>query len=169
MNINEFAALKRFVGSKEQQADADSKCPDDTDLPFFNSNCKLFEIDQCGNSKVFLVYHVRIDLDTEPSIWLYHETNTSSGWHKLADNFTKYFRMMLVHIGLPLWQICAAELSLPMWVEQAYYLVGPHLLPNTVKPSETISGTLWKDGPLNTIDPGIFKNRDTKQKNLRKK
>lgn len=165
MNINEFGELKRFIGTKEQQNDADSMCNDDIDLPTFGATCKLFEIDECDNCKIYLVYFIRPDFDTEPSLWLFNN-KIKPGWYKLADNFTKYFRMMLVHIGLPFWQLCVTELSLPTWVEQVYYLVGPHLLPDTVKIDETIS---WKNGPLNTIDSGIFKSRDNKQKNSRKK
>lgn len=168
MTINEFAALKRFSGSKEQQTEAETKIQDESDQPSLGTRCKLFEIDQCGLGKVFLVYHIRPDLDAEPSIWLYQDDNGGT-WYHLADNFTKYFRMMLAHLGLPLWQNCAAGLELPTWVEQTYYLVGPHLLSTTVKPTDTISTTLWKDGPSNTIDSAIFKSRETKQRNSRKK
>ncbi|XP_057326167.1 tubulin polyglutamylase complex subunit 2 [Microplitis mediator] len=169
MTINEFAALKRFIGSKEQQAEAESKSQDETDIPSLGGRCKLFEIDQCGVSKIFLVYHIRPDWDAEPGIWLFQDDNAAGNWYHLSDSFIKYFRMMLVHLGLPLWQYCAAGLDLPTWVEQTYYLVGPHLLPTTGKPTETISATMWKDGPLNTIDPAIFKSRDNKQRNSRKK
>ncbi|XP_034945674.1 tubulin polyglutamylase complex subunit 2 [Chelonus insularis] len=168
MMINEFAALKKFVGNKDQQAEAESKSHDDINVPSLGARCKLFEIDQCGTSKVLLVYNIRPDLDSEPSIWLFHEDNVGK-WYHLSDSFTKYFRMMLVHLGLPLWQHCAVGLDLPTWVEQTYYLVGPHLLPTAVKSPETVSTTLWKDVPYNTIDSIIFKSRDSKQRNSRKK
>ncbi|KAK0092151.1 hypothetical protein PV326_002080 [Microctonus aethiopoides] len=168
MMVNEFALLKKFVGSKEQQTEAESKLQDESDIPSLGGRCKLFEIDQCGVGKVFLVYHVRPELDIEPSIWLFDEDNDGV-WYHLADNFTKYFRMMLVHLGLPLWQYCAVGIDLPTWVEQIYYLVGPHLLSRTVKPTESISSSLWKDGPPNIIDTSIFKSRDNKQRNSRKK
>ncbi|XP_015126950.1 tubulin polyglutamylase complex subunit 2 [Diachasma alloeum] len=169
MVINEFAALKRFVGTKEQQADAENKTQDESsDIPSQGPRCKLFEIDQCGTSKIFLVYHVRPEVDNEPGIWLYYEENGGT-WYQLSKSFTKYFRMMLVHQGLPMWQYCALGLPLTTWVEQTYYLVGPHLLPTAVKPRESLSLNLWKDGPSNTIDPAIFKSRDNKQKNSRKK
>lgn len=77
--------------------------------------------------------------------------------------------MMLVHLGLPLWQCCVAGLSLPAWIQQVYFLIGPHLLPSTVEPMETISTSMWNNGPTNIIDPAIFKGREGKQKSSKKK
>lgn len=178
MSIGEFASVKRFVGSKENQAEAESRLqqsqPDrheKTEVPSVGSRWKLFEIDQCANGRIFLTYQVRPELDVEPAIWLFLEEDgdTSGNWYHLADNFTKYLRMMLVHLGLPLWQFCVVGIPLPTWIEQVYYLVGPHLLPAMGKPTETVSGSIWKDGPLNTIDTAIFKGRESKQRNSRKK
>ncbi|XP_012287821.1 tubulin polyglutamylase complex subunit 2 [Orussus abietinus] len=162
--IGTLSALKRFLGSKEQQAEADANLQDDPQVPSFSTRCKLFEIGQCSSSKVFLTY-VRPDI--EPGVWLYRQK--TDRWYQLADSFTKYFRMMLVHLGLSLWQYCAVGLPLPTWIEQIYFLVGPHLLPETVKPTKTVSTSLWVDGPLNTIDSSIFKGRENKAKNLKKK
>ncbi|KAH0564654.1 tubulin polyglutamylase complex subunit 2 [Cotesia glomerata] len=180
MTINEFAGLKRFIGSKEQQqqTEIESKSQDESEMiPSLGGRCKLFEIDQCGGiAKIFLVYHIRPDWDGEPGIWLYNDDNASGNWYHLSDTFIKYFRMMLVHLGLPLWQYCVAGLDLPTWVQQTYYLVGPHLLSTGEEreergkqTTETISTTIFKDAPYNTIDPSIFKTRDNKQRNSRKK
>ena len=187
MSICEFGSLKRFVGTKEHQAAAEAETrscqqqtpntpdtPDTPDTPetpsLLDSRSKLFEIEQCGSGKVLFTYRVKPELDTEPAIWLYLEDPNGIGnWYHLADSFTKYFRIMLVYLGLPLWQYCAVGISLPTWVEQIYYLVAPHLLSTTVKPLESISASLWKDGPTNIIDPTIFKVRENKQRNSRKK
>ena len=161
MEVFNLASLKRFVGSKEQQAAAELRHHEGPQVPSFDPRCKLFEIAQCGESKVILA-------DQEgPGIWLYHPGK--SQWHYLADSFTKYFRMMLVHLGLPLWQYCVTGIPLPTWVEQVFFLVGPHLLPKTAKPKESVSMTLWNEGPTNTIDPTIFKSRDKQQRSLKKK
>lgn len=131
---------------------------------------KLFEIARCfptsSDGKVYLVYTSTAE-QTAPEIWLHRET--ADRWYHLADDFTRYFRMMLVHLGLPVWQCCAVGVPLPTWVEQVYFLVGPHLLPNIIEPTETISSSLWNNGPTNLLDPNIFKGKETKQRNPRKK
>ncbi|XP_076675050.1 tubulin polyglutamylase complex subunit 2 [Andrena cerasifolii] len=133
-------------------------------------DCKMFEIAQCfpesGKAKVYLVYRAKQEQES-PSIWLHREE--TDRWCHLADSFTVYFRMMLVHLGLPLWQCCVSGLPLPTWVEQVYFLVGPHLLPTTAEPAETISTAMWNNGPINVIDPAVFKMKEGKQKVPRKK
>ncbi|XP_076160949.1 tubulin polyglutamylase complex subunit 2 [Ptiloglossa arizonensis] len=132
--------------------------------------CKMFEIARCfpesGKAKVYLVYRGKPEQESSTSIWLHREE--ADRWYHMADSFTVYFRMMLVHLGLPLWQSCVAGVSLPTWVEQVYFLVGPHLLPSTVEPVETVSTSMWNNGPTNVIDPAIFKGKE-KQKISRKK
>ncbi|XP_024942837.1 tubulin polyglutamylase complex subunit 2 isoform X2 [Cephus cinctus] len=94
LEIGTLSELKRFVGSKEQQADAEAKIQENPQIPSLSPRCKLFEVGQCAGSKVFLSY-IRPDL--EPGVWLYQEdTNT---WYHLADSFTKYFRMMTTPIA----------------------------------------------------------------------
>ncbi|XP_046821269.1 tubulin polyglutamylase complex subunit 2 [Vespa crabro] len=131
---------------------------------------KLFEIARCfptsSDAKIYLVYTNKAE-QTSPEIWLHQET--ADRWYHLADDFTRYFRMMLVHLGLPVWQCCVVGLPLPTWVEQVYFLVGPHLLPNIIEPTETISSSLWNNGPTNLLDPNIFKGKESKQRNPRKK
>lgn len=164
MEVASLGELKRFVGTKEQQTEAEARLQENVDLPSLSPRCKLFELGQCGTNKVYLAY---TSSDAEPRIWLHHEE--TSRWHHLADSFTKYFRMLLVHLGLPLWQYCAVGLPIPTWVEQVYLLVGPYLLPTTVTPSQTLSTTLWNEGPANAIDPAIFKSKENKQRNIRRK
>lgn len=174
MEIGGLSSLKRYVG-KDRQAGPSTQDssgiqaePQDTMFSGDSRDCKLFEIGQCfpgpENGRVYLAYRSKQEQDS-PNIWLHR----GSGWYHLADNFTTYFRMMLVHLGLPLWQCCVAGLPLPTWVEQAYFLIGPHLLPSTVEPIESVSASLWNNGPVNVLDPTIFKAKDSKQRNGRKK
>lgn len=188
MEIGALSSLKRYVGKDRQTglsaqtedaaAAAAVICESDAGadvLPFAlgdSRDCKLFEIGQCfpqgagGNGGgVYLAYRPKREQESGPGVWL----SRNGGWHHLADSFTAYFRMMLAHLGLPLWQCCAAGLPLPTWVEQAYFLVGPHLLPSTVEPGETVSASLWNNGPINVLDPDVFKVKDGRQKNTRKK
>lgn len=48
------------------------------------------------------------------SIWLATREGT---WGWLADSITHYFRMALVHLGLPGWQAAFANLPLIPWAE----------------------------------------------------
>lgn len=50
----------------------------------------------------------------EPSIWL---LDRAFDWHPLARDFGQYFRMMLVHQGLPQWQFLFTKLGLTPWAE----------------------------------------------------
>lgn len=185
MEIGSLSSLKRYVGKDRQtgpstqdssgaQAEDATTEPEEggTDVLFTGDSrdCKLFEIGQCfpgtSNGKVYLVYRSKQEQDSL-SIWLHR----NGSWYQLANDFTTYFRMMLAHLGLPLWQCCVVGLPLPTWVEQAYFLVGPHLLPSTVELGETdsVSTSLWNNGPINVLDPTIFKAKDGKQRNARKK
>lgn len=162
MEINNLSCLRRFIVNKEEQSGTEQV----SQVPLLNIRCKLFEIGQGDSCKVLMAYHVRVD-QSEPEFWLYRED--ADDWHRLTDNFTKYFRMMLVHLGLPMWQKCIAGVQLPTWVEQVYYLIGPHLLSNSNQPIQTVSTTMWHEGPTNTIDPAIFRVRENKQKSLKNK
>ena len=46
----------------------------------------------------------------EPQVWF---LDKAFEWHFLAANFPTYFRMMLVHLGLPLWQMRFTSMGLP--------------------------------------------------------
>lgn len=180
MEIGGLSSLKRYIGKDRQAGSStqdspgiqtesiDAESQDGANAYSDLRDCKLFEIGQClpgtENGNVYLTYRSRQESDS-PGVWLHRD----GGWYHLADNFTAYFRMMLAHLGLPLWQCCVAGLPLPTWVEQAYFLVGPHLLPSTAELTETVSTSLWNNGPINILDPAIFKTKDGKQRNARKK
>jgi hypothetical protein len=54
----------------------------------------------------------------DPKIWL---LDRSFEWHFLADDFTQYFRMMLVHQGLPQWQFKFTPMGLTPWAEVTFH------------------------------------------------
>lgn len=47
-------------------------------------------------------------------MWL---ATREGAWGWLADSFTHYFRMALVHLGLPGWQAAFANMPLIPWAE----------------------------------------------------
>lgn len=63
-------------------------------------------------SKVCLIYP---NVTSRPTIWLADDVLC---WHFMAGSFKEYFRMALVHIGLPYWQYCFTPQGVPAWVEQ---------------------------------------------------
>ena len=44
-----------------------------------------------------------------PKIWL---LDRALRWHFLASTFSQYFRMMLMHLGLPQWQYAYTDIGL---------------------------------------------------------
>ncbi|KAJ1526025.1 hypothetical protein ONE63_009195 [Megalurothrips usitatus] len=186
MKVNAITELRRLAGVKSL-GDADGPTLLDVEIcsqvgstatpaaaaaagtmaerPNFGVKCKIFELDSCmGVAKVCLVY-----LDKgleprrpEPRIWL---LDRCFEWHFLAPDFTTYFRMMLVHQGLPLWQFRGTPMGLTPWAEQMFTLVAPHLLLNQPDTAvHTLHTAEWGDAPYNHLDPTIFKTRSKVKK-----
>lgn len=98
----------------------------DRNTPDFTDNSKIFELDSSSDvGHVCLVYldgrepvecvaanrsnvHPREE-NSSASIWL---LDTTYRWHKLAPNFSNYFRKALVHMGLPHWQLKFTDMGL---------------------------------------------------------
>ncbi|XP_069678771.1 tubulin polyglutamylase complex subunit 2-like [Periplaneta americana] len=177
MKLNSMSELRRLAGVKSM---GDAECPTLLDIevcseqddprqrPNFGVKCKIFELDACqGIGKVCLVYMDKSECESDlkredPKIWL---LDRSFEWHYLAADFTQYFRMMLVHQGLPQWQFKFTPMGLTPWAEQMFVLIAPHLLQSDVNNPLTQSVD-WCDMPYNHLDPAIFK---TRAKSSRKK
>ncbi|XP_047544533.1 tubulin polyglutamylase complex subunit 2 [Vanessa atalanta] len=124
--------------------------------PVLNTKSKVFELDNCRNiGKVCLIYTGGCW-----SIWL---ATREGSWGWLAHSFTHYFRMALVHLGLPGWQAAFANLPLIPWAEQLFLLLAPHLLEKTENEQNVISTS--NETGLNHIDPTIFKTSVRHHKN----
>ncbi|XP_075216590.1 tubulin polyglutamylase complex subunit 2 [Lycorma delicatula] len=159
LKINSIMELRRIAGVKPSN-DAESPSLLDVELcnkentPSFGVKCKIFEIDPCQNiGKVCLVYTEPTSDEQRPGesrIWL---LDRSYEWHFLADSFSQYFRMMLVHQGLPQWQFHFTPIGLTPWAEQMMMMVAPHLFASE---SYWLNQN-WKQLPNNTIDPAVFK------------
>lgn len=48
-------------------------------------------------------------LDSKPDIWF---LDRSLDWHYMCDSFTAYYRLMVMHLGLPQWQYAFTDLGL---------------------------------------------------------
>ncbi|KAL4715215.1 hypothetical protein ACJJTC_012262 [Scirpophaga incertulas] len=125
--------------------------------PVLNTKSKVFELDTCRTiGKVCLVF-----TGGSWSVWL---ATREGSWGWLADSFTHYFRMALVHLGLPGWQAAFAHLPLIPWAEQLFLLLAPHLLEKSEAESTNIIAVPSETG-LNHIDPNIFKTSVRQYKN----
>jgi hypothetical protein len=59
----------------------------------------IFEIDsECKDGRVALIYR---GTHSKPQIWF---QDLSCSWFFLANCFTDYFRLMIMHLGIPNWQ-----------------------------------------------------------------
>lgn len=57
-----------------------------------------FDIDsKCKNGRLALVYK---NPNSKPQIWF---QDLSCQWFFIANTFTDYFRLMIMHLGLPNW------------------------------------------------------------------
>lgn len=136
-----------------------------------SSSCrtKIFELSNiCDIAKVCLVYNEGLDL-CNLKVYLL-ETQTLK-FHILADTFTDYLRMTIVHLGLPYWELCFSDYGVPPpWAEQLFLLLAPHLVGEHNEPrrSKKIGNqTSSQEQPINsTLDPAIFR---TKNKSNRSK
>ncbi|KAH1002672.1 tubulin polyglutamylase complex subunit 2 isoform X1 [Dendroctonus ponderosae] len=111
---------------------------------------KVFElahVDEKG--KVVLVYPTTYSV---PAIWLY---SGQMHFSYLAEDFTRYFRMCLAHLGIPCWQYIFSKEPLPEWSREMFNLIVPGVLPED---RNLVEGRSYKH-PIehtNKIDPSIF-------------
>lgn len=74
---------------------------------------KLTKSIKCLNFQVCLIHY-----ENTWSIWF---LDVEGGWTWLADSFVYYFRMALVHQGLPGWQAIFTKMGLSPWAEVISY------------------------------------------------
>nr|XP_040579048.1 tubulin polyglutamylase complex subunit 2-like [Lepeophtheirus salmonis] len=135
--------------------------------PQFGLRWKMFELDGCrGEGKVLLVFppkpetfestHITFDVaPVIPQVWF---LDRAYEWHFLAPCFTNYFRMMLVHLGLPGWQTLFTNIGPTPWAKQIYNLIAPHLLnPHEDEDDKKGEPNNSPSFPRHVIDPSIFK------------
>ncbi|XP_064609475.1 tubulin polyglutamylase complex subunit 2-like [Liolophura sinensis] len=139
--------------------------------PRFDSTCKLYELDPCdGYGKVCLVYKgCKIGtLDSKPDIWF---LDRALNWHYMCDSFTAYYRLMVMHFGLPQWQYAFTDIGLSSQAKQWFHLFAPlrleldletHIPADTARPPSTLTqidvskvfkGRAEKKKPSNSAPP----------------
>ena len=110
-----------------------------------------FKVDDTGNIHVELI-------PPEPQVWF---LDRAFEWHFLAPNFPTYFRMMLVHLGLPQWQMRFTSMGPSPGALQLMTLLAPHLLSDKGEKED-------EHYPVQVIDPAVFKIRNRGRKSAEK-
>lgn len=138
-------------------------CP----LPNITGRTKIFEMSNiCDLGKVCLVYE-SLDLC---NLKVYLLELRTLKFTFLADSFSEYLRMTIVHLGLPYWELCFSSCGLPPWTEQLFLLLAPHLLERnevrrnkicnpTAETEKSAAAAATTTTPCNVLDPAIFRNK----------
>lgn len=123
MCLNQLDRVESIVANVSPSDD-----PEPLDA-FLNDGTKApvsvaFSIDsQCRCGKVALVYSSRET--RQPQVWF---QDLSGRWNFLASTFIEYFRMMVVHLGLPNWQYRFTRYGLDPVSKQWFRLISPERL-----------------------------------------
>ncbi|XP_032217949.1 tubulin polyglutamylase complex subunit 2 isoform X1 [Nematostella vectensis] len=135
MEINPVASLVPLTKASTTMCDNPSLADIDSDTdeqdenghvkPHFDSRSKLFELDPCdGFGKVCLVYKdVKAGVTIcKPEVWL---LDRALEWSFISNTFSDYFRMMIMHLGLPLWQYIFSDAGISPETKQWFNLYAP--------------------------------------------
>lgn len=116
---------------------------------------KVFELAPVEDrGKVVLVF---LNARYAPSIWF---MDFWKNFCYLTDDFSKYFRMMIAHLGITCWQLRFSPNGPPPWTENMFRLLAPHLLPFN-QTAENLTRSVknqYKVGHvfINKLDEGVF-------------
>ncbi|XP_045215779.2 tubulin polyglutamylase complex subunit 2-like isoform X1 [Mercenaria mercenaria] len=183
-------ANNTLVNPSLADLDADSDAEDETsgtEKPTFDSRCKIFELDPCdGYGKVCLVYKENktapdykksADIvskvytsdymtygGTDPKIEVWF-LDRALRWHYIADSFTAYYRLMIMHLGLPQWQYAFTDIGLCQQAKQWFNMYAPLRL--ELDAELGMPGIIRSESNTSTtqIDVGkVFKGKSDKKK-----
>lgn len=122
--------------------------------PALTVRSKIFELSSiCDLAKVCLVYEQ--PECSAPLIYLLELA--THRWHFLAESFSEYHRMAIVHLGLPSWELCFSQCALPAWTEQLFLLLAPHLLEKTEVRRNRHRLPTQPQPPFNQLDASVFR------------
>lgn len=149
--------------------DLDFDSDEETDFsgkPKFSGGFRMFELDPCENiGKVCLVYREPTSTSGElkSEIWF---LDRALGWHYLADTFSDYFRIMIMHLGIPYWQYAFTDYGIPPQSKQWFYLYAPTRLEiDTNTPPDYQGMSSSGAGSKITFDAAkVFRGKNDKKK-----
>lgn len=94
-------------------------------MVFFNSKEQIgaFEIDsKVKNGRLALIFK---NADAKPQIWF---QDLSCQWFFIANTFTDYFRLMIMHLGIPNWHYAFTQVGLDPQTLQWFRFLSPERL-----------------------------------------
>jgi len=104
MHLNKLRDIKRIkqdkykfsaVGAEDDSSDDEAQNPSSNDD---SQDIAAFDIDsKVKNGRLALMYRGG---SSKPQIWF---QDLSCSWFFIANTFTDYFRLMIMHLGLPNW------------------------------------------------------------------
>lgn len=106
-----------FAGSSELPA------PLQIDVDLEGERCTAFELDKDDHGLVAIVY-TKSGKDA-PEVWF---RDLAGEWHFVARTFKHYFRLMIMHLGLPSWQYAFTSVGLDPISQQWFRLLSPERL-----------------------------------------
>ena len=95
--------------------------------PKFNEKSRIFELDYVDRlrGRVCLVYkntRSETPAGANAEIWF---LDRSLSWHFLAPNFTTFFRLMVLHLGLPEWHFLLSRVAISNKARQWFNFFAP--------------------------------------------
>mmetsp|Transcript_4963 Transcript_4963/g.9589 ORF Transcript_4963/g.9589 Transcript_4963/m.9589 type:complete len:390 (+) Transcript_4963:60-1229(+) len=161
MNINGIAALKKIqidsfkfrspdVNDSESSEDDDSA--DSGSQPRHTISAErrknraadpvVFNLDSaCQDGHVALLFRSRTH---KPEVWF---QDLACEWHFLAISFSDYFRLLVMHVGLPHWQYVFTDVGLPPASKEWFRYIAPERLAIDLKNART------RDPDIEYIEP----------------
>ncbi|XP_070175307.1 tubulin polyglutamylase complex subunit 2-like isoform X2 [Littorina saxatilis] len=156
---------------------------DEPSKPKFSGGFRLFELDNCDNyGRVCVVYREpkqscgesdsesdSVDTDFTCSGELTSEIwflDRGMNWHYLASSFTDYFRLMIMHLGLPHWQYAFTDMGVPPQAKQWFHMYAPTRLEIDINTPRNMQGISSAGvGSKQVFDPTkVFKSKSEKKK-----
>jgi len=121
---NRFKLCKVGVEDDDESDDDNFLDPSDVKKP----EIMAYDIDSlCQDGRVVLLYK---DTFNKPQIWF---QDLSCGWFFIANTFTDYFRLMIMHLGLPHWQYAFTDVGLDPVAEKWFRFLSPNRLQIDIK------------------------------------
>ncbi|XP_062574539.1 tubulin polyglutamylase complex subunit 2-like isoform X4 [Saccostrea cucullata] len=136
LHINRLSQLTRIGGSiapshvnptlADLEGDSDTEDQaSGLEKPTFDNRCKVFELDPCdGYGRVCLVFKESKTGGNEPKVEIWF-LDRALRWHFLTDSFIAYYRLLLMHLGLPQWQYRLNDKGLSQQALQWFNMYAP--------------------------------------------
>lgn len=126
MHLNKLRDIKQIKGENfkfGRIGQSDMETSDDEDEGNKMEEVVAFEIDsETKNGRVALLFK---GAKQKPQIWF---QDLSCKWYYIANTFTDYFRVMVMHLGIPNWQYAFTNCGLDQQTLQWFRFFIPERL-----------------------------------------